>query len=140
MRPLLLLTILATTACVTTETSAPYAAPGAQIQSSSATRAWEVVDSGTPIGSVVRFEAPGKPGEPSRFLYTVRNTYSQDLGLVDALGRAWRQRPFQDDAEWIGTGTVLEGVRGILGAGPEALLREVSPGVLEAAAKRPSIE
>jgi len=137
MRPLLMLLILTSASCVTTETSAPFSPEDARIQSSAATRAWEVIDAGKAIGSVVRFEAPGEPG---RFLFAVRNTYSQDLGLVDALGRAWRQRPFQETAEWIGTGTVLEGVRGILAAGPEALLREVSPEVLEASAKRPLAE
>ena len=137
MRPLLLFAILCAASCVTTEHTAPFLPTDAVIESTQVTQAWEVVDSGRAVGSVVRFEVPGEPG---RFLYSVRNTYSQDLGLVDALGRAWRQRPFQDSAEWIGTGTVLDGIRGILGAGTEAELREVSPRVLEAAARRPSAE
>ena len=33
----------------------------------------------------------------------------QDLGMIDTLGRAWRYRPHTREAEWLTTGTVVQG-------------------------------
>jgi hypothetical protein len=45
----------------------------------------------------------------------VRNVWNQELGRVDADGRAWRYRPHGDQPLWLGTGPVADGVFAILG-------------------------
>ena len=118
--------------CRTRAETAPPGLNDAVIAHASASRAWAVFDGGRLVGSVVRYDEPGRR---HRFLYTVRNVHSQDLGMVDDQGRAYRNRPHAE-AEWVGTGTVLGGVRTILELGPEAEIREVSVdelrGLLEA--------
>jgi len=80
------------------------------------------------VGSVVRYEEPS--GE-QRFVYSVRNVHGQDMGMVDRLGRAYRNRPHADP-EWLSTGPVEEGVLAILGRGPGGYLREIPLEELEA--------
>jgi hypothetical protein len=78
-------------------------------------RAWEMVREGQVLGVVVQFaELAGE-----RRFYSVRNAQQQELGLVDELGRAWRYRAHITEPEWLGTGTVLDGVRSILSVGAE---------------------
>jgi hypothetical protein len=75
-------------------------------------RSWEIVDErGEAIGLLVRFDVSGSPEDS---LYMVRNVWHQDLGLVDAHGRAFRYLPHHREPAWIGCGTVLEGVERIL--------------------------
>jgi hypothetical protein len=75
-------------------------------------RTWEIVDErGEAIGLLVRFDVSGSPDDS---LYMVRNVWHQDLGLVDAHGRAFRYLPHHKEPAWIGCGTVLEGVGRIL--------------------------
>jgi hypothetical protein len=72
---------------------------------------WELREAERVLGFVVRFET----GEAiSKTYYSVRNEHHQELGLVDADGRAWRYRAHQRDPEWLGTGTVVNGARLIL--------------------------
>lgn len=97
-------------ACMTTTTLDPAGLDRAVLSPVPAVRAWVVIDQGDIVGSVVRYAERGQDG---RFLYIVRNIWDQDLGTVDELGRAWRRVPHRDD-EWIGTGTVADGVRRIL--------------------------
>lgn len=75
-----------------------------------ANRAWEVVQDGRVVGSVVEFEE----GQGERRFFSVRNARHQELGMVDVLGRAYRYRAHADEPEWLGTGTVIEGTQGIL--------------------------
>ena len=71
--------------------------------------------------------------------YMVRNVWHQDLGLIDAYGRAYRYVPHSSDPAWVGSGSVRQGVERILGlAGCElsefplaAEARPASPGELE---------
>ncbi|MCP3916348.1 MAG: hypothetical protein GY711_12395 [bacterium] len=97
--------------CTTTYESAPPGVDGAIIHQAPATDAWHIVVDGVAAGVLVRFEEP----DTARFLYSVRNEHNQDLGLIDADGRAFRFRP-HGEPEWISTGTVLEGALEILGA------------------------
>jgi len=102
--------------CVTTTTSQPVGLERAILTTMPVSRAWIVEDGGIPAGSVVRYSAsPAGEGPDGAFLYVVRNLWDQDLGVVDERGRAWRRMPHRDD-QWIGTGTVVQGVRQILSA------------------------
>ena len=97
-------------ACMTSTTQEPTGLERAVLTPVPAVRAWVVIDQGEIVGSVVRYAERGQDG---RFLYVVRNVWDQDLGVVDELGRAWKRVPHRED-EWIGTGTVADGVRRIL--------------------------
>jgi hypothetical protein len=50
--------------------------------------------------------------------------------MVDFEGRAWRYRLHEEELEWLGTGTVVEGVRRILGTSALALLESAELGSL----------
>lgn len=95
-------------------------------------RAWELRDGVLVVGHVVLFDAHDDSGH---IYYSVRNSWQQELGLVDELGRVWRFRPFEEEPEWMGSGSVVEGARLILDLGPAAALHEVElAGLVEAAA------
>jgi hypothetical protein len=69
-------------------------------------------------------------------MFVVQNTFGQDLGMIDGLGRAWRFRPHQTEADRLLTGTIAEGAAAILGAS-DCELREVElERAREAAAQR----
>lgn len=72
--------------------------------------AWELVHDGRVVGVVVEFVE----GATGRRFFSVRNAAQQELGMVDQDARAWRYRPHEEEAEWLGTGTVLEGAARIL--------------------------
>lgn len=101
---------LALQACSVTTTVQPLSAESAVITPVPAAGQWVVLERGLERGSVVRY---AEPGESGRLLYAVRNRWSQDIGLIDAMGRAWRRVPHGED-RWLGTGTVLDGTRRIL--------------------------
>lgn len=92
-----------------------------QPASSNPVRAWEIASDGSVIGVVVLFEE----FRGSRSFYSVRNKDQQELGLVDEHGRAWRYHAHETEPAWLVTGTVFDGVRAILGVGPEAAVYEV---------------
>ena len=74
----------------------------------------------------------------TRYFFSVRNAHQHELGLVDSFGRAYRYRPHQEEPEWLGTGTVEEGVRRILELSEEALLEPVALEDLTEAAAIPA--
>lgn len=74
------------------------------------------------MGSLLRYE---DPADPAQAFYAVRNPDQQDLGVVDLEGRAWRYLAQQREPDWLGTGTVLQGVTRILGGDSSCELREV---------------
>ena len=86
-----------------------------------ATAAWEVVARGRVVGVVVEFDAV----DGDRRFFSVRNPAQQELGMVDAHGRWWRYRPHEEEAEWLGTGTVIQGAGAILGLETEPEAYEV---------------
>src|SRR5262245_370592 len=108
-------------ACRVTTTERIARPQEGRVEHGAATRSWNALADGALIGRVVLFEAEDRPEAP---VFMVQNELGQDLGLVDSLGRAWRYRPHQRDADWLGTGTVGEGVARILGA-ETCLLEEV---------------
>jgi hypothetical protein len=108
------------TGCVATTTSQPVGLDRAVLHSIPVSRAWIVVEDGETLGSVVRYSERGSAG---RFLYVVRNIWDQDLGVIDERGRAWRRVPHEED-RWIGTGTVVQGVRQVLDSGSRAQMIE----------------
>ena len=100
-------------ACMTTRTSRPaLSAAVGELRVASPTRGWEVVHGSDVVGLVVYFRANG-PAEDS--VYMVRNIWHQDLGMIDAFGRAYRYMPHQEDPAWVGSGSVRQGVEHILG-------------------------
>lgn len=104
--------LLLTTGCTTTVEQSPAGAAETRPVVAARKAAWEVLTTGQVRGSVVRFrEEQGA----QRQIYVVRNEHGQDLGFVDSLGRAWRRRPFQEEAELLGTGGLLSGALLVLG-------------------------
>ena len=88
-------------------------------------RAWNLLDGGRAVGIVILFADPETPQEPSRRYFSVRNMLHQELGSIDALGRAWRFVPHQREAHMLGASTLVEGASKILDAGPGARLVEL---------------
>lgn len=93
-------------------------------------RAWELVQADRVVGVVVEFAE-----EEGRRFYSVRNAWHQELGLVDENGRAWRYRPHERDADWLGSGTVAEGAARVLGLEGDAAVFEVELASLHADAQ-----
>ncbi|MEZ6016121.1 MAG: hypothetical protein R3F49_13460 [Planctomycetota bacterium] len=142
--------------CVQTTTHHPVGAGnGTTLHPVPMVASWDVLEHERTIGSVLRFEATAAHAERApadsdqAFLYIVRNQHGQDIGAVDALGRAWRRRPHAPD-EQLGAGTLEAGVRRILGAGPGARITareapsssdapESGPSVREAPESGPSV-
>ena len=126
--------LLALAGCRTTTRSIPAGLDRGEPREALAVEAWEAVAGGRAIGVVVRFEPAGRPEER---WFSVRNVHQQELGLVDARGRAWRFRPADGEAEWVGTGTVGEGVARILAPAGGLALYEVPLATLAAEAGAP---
>ena len=89
-------------------------------------RAWLLEENGESRGYVVLFSDPERAEDTRRQYFSVRNHLHQELGTIDALGRAWRFVPHEREAAMLGAGTVVGGAQQILGAGPGAVLVEVS--------------
>ena len=121
MRALLLVPLLA--ACNSTAEQAPVGLEGAVVLPTPAVRAWTARVGLEEVGSVVRYQESigGR-----RHLFSVRNVHDQDLGFVDASGRAWRLRPHQEPA-LLGSGTVAEGAARILGLAEVTLVESSLP-------------
>jgi len=100
--------------CRTTSSTTNAIASEAVVSTGTVSGIWQVLDDGRAVGFLVRFE---DEGVPERTFFSVRNERHQELGMIDRLGRAFRYRPHERDPEWLGTGTVLDGARRILGAG-----------------------
>ena len=108
--------------CRTIETKRPifHSQP---VRTASPTRMFEVQHEGAARGYVVLFEAQASPQDA---VYVVRNRHHQDLGVIDALGRAFRYRPHEDDPAWLGSGSVVRGVQRILNTDSLPAMREIS--------------
>jgi len=113
--------LLAASSCLTEVSHSPARAPDVFPAVSLASRAWEVVERSRVAGVVVEFSERG--GE--RRFFSVRNTQQQELGMVDTYGRFWRFLPHDEESEWLGTGTVVEGAGRILGLEGEVELVEI---------------
>ncbi|MBM3977231.1 MAG: hypothetical protein FJ299_09605 [Planctomycetes bacterium] len=114
-------------ACRTTRERVPKDAAAAAPVRSSVQRAWRVVEGDRVCGFVLAFREDG-PGE--RVFYAVQNEFRQELGLIDAQGRAWRYRPFQEQPDHLTSSTLADGARAILGTAAAARLEELSPAAL----------
>lgn len=113
MERLAFLFLVLLAACRTTETRGPaISAAVGELRVASPAQAWEVQCDGELAGLLVFFEADGAQEDS---LYMVRNVWHQDLGMIDAFGRAYRYVPHSADPAWVGSGSVLSGVERILG-------------------------
>lgn len=121
MRAALLLPFLLL-ACRSSSTSESVGPQRPVVTRTTAVRAWEMWQQGRCLGSLVRFE---DPDDPTRGYYSVRAREGHEIGLVDLQGRAWRYHAHQPEPEWLGTTTVLDGARRILGGTASAELVEV---------------
>lgn len=83
---------------------------------------WEVRSRERSRGFVARYV---EEASPARTYFVVQNAEGQDLGIVDALGRAWRYRPHTQEPDWLTTGTVLAGAEAILDLAGESVLVEL---------------
>ena len=119
---------LALLGCRTTRTVEPAGAANARAQQLSPSRTWQVLEHGEPRGMVVMFESAAETGLPRSLFYSVQNERRQELGMIDALGRAWRYEVHEREARWLSTGTVLDGARAILGVDATAELVEQPAG------------
>jgi hypothetical protein len=114
--------------CRTTSTSHLPGPASISVTQTKPVRAWELWESGRCLGALVRFE---EPGNAERAFFSVRNREGQEMGIVDLNGRAWRYRAHASESEWLGTGTVFDGARRILGGSPAAAPVEVEVGRLQ---------
>lgn len=129
---------LVAVACTTTTEVLPVGLELNRPVHGQALRAWRLLgDEGT-LGYAIEFGAADDVELAARTVYSVRNPWQQELGTIDGLGRAWRFQPHQEEALWLVTGTLAEGVRAILDAPPASLLEEIALSVLEGAATPPA--
>ena len=108
--------------CETTSETNPAGLHMAVVTSQHPVRAWKVVEDGRELGAVVQYDAADNPDAPTGRFYSVRNPWQQELGTIDAQGRAWRFVPHEREARWVGTGTLVEGAGAILSASAPELV------------------
>ena len=101
--------------CETTRETSAAGTHLAVVQAAEPARAWRVLAGDRELGSVVMYAAGETEGPTGRF-YSVRNPWQQELGTVDALGRAFRFVPHEREARWVATGTLAECAAAILAA------------------------
>lgn len=126
LRLALATSFLVLAACVSAVERGPVGGSTAMVARGSARAAWRVVDGDAIAGSVLRYQEDGG----SRTWFSVRNSWSQELGIVDSDGRAWRHRAHEREPDWLGTGTIADGARRILAASPNAKLVACAPSEL----------
>ncbi|MBK7878444.1 MAG: hypothetical protein IPJ77_22540 [Planctomycetes bacterium] len=114
--------VLVASACRTTTQESPVGAQEFTPTQATVQETWEVRSGLELHGFVVRYASNDAP---PRIYFLVQNRDRQDLGLIDAFGRAWRYQAHERESEWVTTGTVLQGARAILGTGLEAEMVEV---------------
>jgi hypothetical protein len=129
---LALLAVPLAAGCMTQEVRTPVGSV-AEVRTADPARAWELVSSaagseGDTLGMVLFFRARG---EREDSLYMVRNVWHQDLGLIDAYGRAYRYLPHHREPAWVGSGTVLQGAERILGVQECGMVEVPFPGAEE---------
>ena len=124
-------------ACTTTTEELPVGLELNRPVHGQALRAWRMVHEEGTLGYAVEFGSADDVDVAARTVYSVRNPWQQELGTIDGLGRAWRFQPHAEDALWLTTGTLAEGVRAILDAPAEARLEELPLEVLEGTATAP---
>jgi hypothetical protein len=130
-RPCLLALLLILPGCEISRVTRPRdTSADALVTRTRPARAWALVEAGERLGLVVQFSRDGRSdeggGASAGYYYSVRNVWHQELGTIDVHGRAFRFVPHEREAQWVATGTLVEGARGILGGGDDAELVDVS--------------
>jgi len=121
-------------ACTTTTEVLPVGLELNRPVHGSALRAWRLLGEAGTLGYVIEFGVTDDLDAAARTVFSVRNPWQQELGTIDGLGRAWRFQPHEEEALWLTTGTLAEGVRAILDAGDDARLEELPLALLEGSA------
>lgn len=124
-RPIALLSLLAglhVAGCTHEVHTAPTNLHDAVVLGLSPEAAWQVLEGGRTVGSVVLYR---EDAHPNREFYAVHNVHQQDVGQIDSNGRAWRYRPHREP-ELVGSGTIPSGVSLILGLPSEPTLESIS--------------
>lgn len=124
-------------ACTTTTEEAPIGIELNRPVVGEPLRAWRLVGEQGTLGYAVEFAAANDVDVAARTVYSVRNPWQQELGTIDGLGRAWRFQP-HDEALWLTSGTLAEGVRAILDADPRTQLEELPLSVLAGEPQAPA--
>jgi hypothetical protein len=113
---------LLSAACRTVSTREVSSVPGLNVRVGTRARTWELRRGDDVLGLVVLFEDRRRAQDS---VYVVRNAWSQDLGLIDALGRAFRYVPHLEEPVWVGSGTIAAGAQRILATDAECELVEL---------------
>lgn len=116
---LLCLCALLAGSCRTVRTTRPVFRSHPPVRISEAARMYAIGAPEEAQGYVVHFASDAAS------VWVVRNRYHQDLGVIDALGRAYRYQPHVDGPVWVGSGSVLRGVQRILAMDARPALTEV---------------
>lgn len=125
------LAALAASACTTTTEVMPVGLDLNRPIHGEPLRAWRLTGLEGTLGYAVEFGIEDDRDAAARTVYSVRNAWQQELGTIDGLGRAWRFLPHQEEALWLTTGTLADGVRAILDAPADARLDELPLALLE---------
>jgi hypothetical protein len=89
--------------------SPPPAPPPVDVVAGVIDERWKVFDdSGAVLGYVARTRYAFASGERLRFI--VENAYFQDVGFIDENGRAYRPVPHADEPQFVGTGSLEDGL------------------------------
>lgn len=123
--------LLIAASCTTTTEEQPIGIDLNRPVHGQALRAWRLLGEEGTLGYAVEFGDEGSRDAAARTVYSVRNPWQQELGTIDGLGRAWRFQPHVEEAQWLTTGTLAEGVRAILDAPEDTLLEELPLALLE---------
>jgi hypothetical protein len=133
-----LVAALAAASCTTTTEVLPVGLELNRPVHGRALRAWRMVGGEGTLGYAVEFGDDNGRDAAARTVFSVRNPWQQELGTIDGLGRAWRFQPHEEEALWLTTGTLAEGVRAILDAPLDALLEELPVAQLEGSEAPPA--
>ena len=122
--------VLSLAACVVTRERQPAPIPVGSPVVGRAEAAWRVLAGDEVVGFAMRYHpmdserlAPQEAGHGP--WYAVQNRWNQELGMIDELGRAWRYRPHRNGPQWLGSGTIEEGVQKVLELNGALVLEEI---------------
>lgn len=97
--------------CTTQEWTQPHEPDLPTPRIAEATSRWSIRTAHSQLGWVQRYETEGQGNE---LIYSVQNIWSQELGWIDSLGRAFALELHGAPPRFLGSGTLAEGVARVL--------------------------